>query len=70
MPHLVILYTLNLETRTDLTALARPVATLLAQRPARRALAVPGTGAEALALAPPLVDAVLQAQPRLRTPSP
>lgn len=50
MPHLVILYTLNLETRTDLTALARALAdTMIAQRDDAGAPVFPVGGTRVLA---------------------
>ena len=50
MPHLVILYTGNLETATDMTALARALAdTMLAQRDERGAQVFPTGGTRVLA---------------------
>jgi 5-carboxymethyl-2-hydroxymuconate isomerase len=50
MPHLVLLYTPNLEDRTDLSALCRSLAdTLLAQRDAHGQPVFPTAGARVLA---------------------
>lgn len=50
MPHLVILYTPNLESRTDLTALARALAdTMIAQRDDAGAQVFPTGGTRVLA---------------------
>jgi len=50
MPHLVILYTPNLEPRTDLTALARALAdTMIAQRDEAGAPVFPVAGTRVLA---------------------
>ena len=50
MPHLVILYTPNLETRTDMTALARALAdTMIAQRDDHGAPVFPVGGTRVLA---------------------